>query len=68
MPATADRAARYAQVEKLLAERNPQRSIVRVTGVARMTVTRLAKGSAGNELIAAALVPEKSATQAVEGA
>jgi hypothetical protein len=27
-------AARYAQVEKLLAERNSQRSIVRATGVA----------------------------------
>ena len=32
-----------AQVEKLLAERNSQRSIVRVTGVARTIVAKLAK-------------------------
>ena len=43
VPVAAARAARYAQVEKLLAERNSQRSIVRVTGVARMTVAKLAK-------------------------
>ena len=43
MPAAAERAARYAQVGKLLAERNSQRSIVRVTAVSRMTVTKLAK-------------------------
>ncbi|WP_159452125.1 IS1 family transposase [Hymenobacter roseosalivarius] len=36
------RAACYAQVEKLLAERNSQHSIVRVTGVSRMTVAKLA--------------------------
>ncbi|SHL41393.1 IS1 family transposase [Hymenobacter psychrotolerans] len=45
-PAGPARAARYAQVEKLLAERNSQRSIVRVTGVSRMTVAKLAKKSA----------------------
>lgn len=33
----------YAQVEKLLVERNSQRSIVRVTGGARITVAKLIK-------------------------
>ena len=46
VPAATERAARYSQVEKLLTERNSQRSIVRVTGVARMTVAKLAKKSA----------------------
>lgn len=44
-PAGPARAARYAQVEKLLVERNSQRSIVRATGVSRMTVAKLAKKS-----------------------
>jgi hypothetical protein len=43
VPAAAERAARDGQVEKLLAEHNSQRSIVRVTGMARMTVAKLAK-------------------------
>lgn len=38
VPAATERAARYGQVEKLLAERNSQRRIVRVTGVSHMTV------------------------------
>lgn len=67
VPAAAERAARYAQVEKLLAERNSQRSIVRVTGVARMTVAKLAKKSAAREPALAASAAEKSATQAVGG-
>jgi transposase-like protein len=45
-PAAPARAARYAQVEKLLVERVSQRAIVRLTGVARMTVAKLAKKSA----------------------
>lgn len=44
--AAAERAARYTQVEKLLVERVSQRAIVRATGVARMTVAKLAKKSA----------------------
>lgn len=44
-PAAPRKAAQYAQVEKLLLERNSQRSIVRATGVARMTVAKLAKKS-----------------------
>ena len=65
VPAAAERAARYAQVEKLLAERNSQRSIVRVTGVARMTVAKLAKKSAGSQPTAAAPAAEKSPAPAV---
>ena len=45
-PAAPARALRYAQVEKLLVERVSQRAIVRLTGVARMTVAKLAKKSA----------------------
>ena len=45
-PAAPARAARYEQVSKLLVKRNSQRSIVRVTGVARMTIAKLAKKSA----------------------
>lgn len=45
-PAAAAKAAQYAQVAKLLVERNSQRSIVRATGVARVTVAKLAKKSA----------------------
>ena len=52
-PAMPARAVRYEQVTKLLAERNSQRSIVRVTGVARMTVAKLAKKSAGHPPAAA---------------
>ena len=43
VPAAAERAARCAQVEKLLTGRRLQRGIVRATGVARMMVARLAK-------------------------
>ena len=43
VPAAAARTARYAQVDRLLAERNSQSSIVRVTGVSRVAVARLAK-------------------------
>ena len=68
LPAAAERAARYAQVEKLLAERNSQRSIVRVTGVSRMTVAKLAKKSAASEPTLAPVAVEKSATAALGGA
>ena len=68
VPAAAERAARYAQVEKLLVERNSQRSIVRATGVSRMTVAKLAKKSAAAKPALAAPAPEKSTTKAVESA
>lgn len=42
-PAAPARVARYAQVEALPTERVSQRAIVRLTGVARMTVAKLAK-------------------------
>lgn len=45
MPAAVAKAAQYAQVEALLTERNSQRSIVRATGVARMTIAKLLKKS-----------------------
>lgn len=47
-PTAPERAVRYAQVAKLLVKRNSQRSIGRVTGVARMTIAKLAKKSAGH--------------------
>lgn len=68
VPAAAERAARYAQVEQLLAERNSQRSIVRVTGVARMTVARLAKKSAATEPALAPTTAEKSPAAGMGGA
>jgi len=45
-PAAPRKAAQYAHVQKLLLERVSQRAIVRLTGVARMTVAKLAKKSA----------------------
>ena len=68
MPAAAAKAAQYAQVEKLLAERNSQRSIVRATGVARMTIAKLLKKSAGGLAAAAPTAPEKRPEKALAGA
>ena len=42
-PAGPARAARYAQAEALLTERVSQRAIVRLTGVSRVSVAKLAK-------------------------
>ena len=58
VPAAVAKAAQYAQVEALLTERNSQRnsqrSIVRATGVARMTIgKRLKKSGAGLAPVAA---------------
>ena len=47
VPAAARKAAQYAQVDALLVERNSQRSIARVTGVARMTIAKRLKKSGG---------------------
>ena len=44
-PAAPTRAAQYEQVLRLLLERNSQRSIVRLTGVARMTIAKWIKKS-----------------------
>ena len=43
VPATVAKAAQYAQAGALLAERNSQRSIARVTGLARMSVAKWLK-------------------------
>ena len=67
-PAGPARAARYAQVAKLLVERNSQRSIVRATGVSRVTVAKLAKKSAGGEPAAAPPAAKKGPTPGVGGA
>ena len=67
-PAATERALRYAQVEKLLVERNSQRSIVRVTGVSRMTVAKLAKKSASGPPTSATLAAEKGPTSRVGSA
>ena len=54
VPAAVAKAAQYAQVEALLTERNSQRSTVRATGVARMTIgKRLKKSGAGLAPVAA---------------
>lgn len=66
-PAAPERAARYAQVAKLLVERNSQRSVVRATGVSRMTVAKLAKKSAASRPALAPLAPEKGPAAGVGG-
>lgn len=68
VPASVAKNVQYAQVDKLLAERNSQRSIVRVTGISRMTVAGRIKKS---PVPAAALAPaavQKGAKEAVGGA
>ena len=68
VPAAVARTARYAQVDRLLAERNSQRSIVRVTGVSRVTVARLAKKSTAARALASAPTQQKGAEKAVGSA
>ena len=47
VPAAFAKAPQYKQVDKLLSERVSQRSIVRLTGISRMTVAKQAKKSRG---------------------
>lgn len=61
MPAAARKAAQYAQVEKLLVERVSQRAIVRLTGVSRPTIVKLAKKSAGQALLSSTAEPTADA-------
>ena len=68
VPAAVARAVRYAQVEELLGERNSQRSIVRVTGVARLTVAGRVKESLGGPAATAPAAAETGAKKAVGGA
>ena len=58
VPAAVAKAAQYAQVEALLTERNSQRSIVRATSVARMTIAKLIKKS-GTGLAPVAMSPNE---------
>ena len=67
-PAAAAKAVQYAQVDALLGERNSQRSIARVTGVARTTVASRLKKSAGRQPPVAALAAEKTPKKAVGSA
>jgi len=68
VPAAVARAVRYAQVDQLLRERNSQRSIVRVTGVSRMTVAVRIKKSLGRPAGAAPVAAQKGAEKAVGSA
>ena len=68
VPAAIDRAARYAQVERLLVGRNSQRSIARATGVSRMTVAKLAKKSVDGPPAVAASATQEGAKEALGGA
>ena len=61
VPAAARKAAQYAQVDALLVERNSQRSIARVTGVARMTIARRLKKSGGRRPASASAAAEEGA-------
>ena len=67
VPAAAAKAAQYAQVDTLLAERNSQRSIGRVTGVSRMTIAGRIKKSAGRLAPFAPVADEESPEQALGG-
>ena len=64
-PAAVAKAGQYEQVVKLLGERNSQRSIVRATGVARMTVAKLVKKSPDQQPTITAVTPEESPEKAV---
>ena len=68
VPAAVAKAAQYGQVDKLLTERNSQRSIVRATGVARMTVAKLIKKSAGDQPSIAPAASETGAEKALGSA
>jgi len=68
VPAAVAKATQYAQVDQLLGERNSQRSIVRATGVARMTIAKQVKKSASQQPTAAAFAVEKSPEKALGSA
>ena len=61
VPAAARKAAQYVQVDVLLAGRNAQRSIARVTGAVRMTIARRLKKSSGRPAAPAPTAAEKEA-------
>jgi transposase-like protein len=61
VPAAVGKAEAYAQVEQLLLERVSQRATVRLTGISRPTIVRLAKKSAGQAPAAAQAEPSAGA-------
>ena len=61
VPAAARKAAQYAQVDALLVERKSQRSIARVTGVARLTIAKRLKKSGVSLAAFAAPTAQKDA-------
>ena len=61
VPAAVAKAMQYAQVEALLVERNSQRSIARITGVARMTVAKRLTKSGRRPAAPAPVAVEKGA-------
>ena len=61
VPAAVAKAVPYAQVEALLVERNSQRRIARITGVARMTVAKRLKKSGRRPAAPAPIAVEKGA-------
>ena len=63
VPAAVAKAAQYAQVELLLAAHNSQRSIVRATGVSRMSIAKLIKKSGAGLATPAPVAPEKALTR-----
>ena len=67
-PAAVRKAAQYAQVDALLSERNSQRSTVRLTGVARMTIAKRIKKSGAPLAAPAATAPGQRPAQAVGSA
>jgi len=68
VPAAVAKAAQYAQVDKLLVERNSQRSIVRVTGISRMTVAKRLKKSGVPRAAPAPAAVQEGAKEALGGA
>ena len=68
VPAAVRKAAQYAQVDALLSARNSQRSIVQLTGVARMTIAKRLKKSGAPLATPAAAARGQSPAQAVGSA
>jgi len=67
VPAAARKAAQYAQVDALLLERNSQRSIARVMGVARMTIAKRIKKSSAISTSTSPAALEKGAEKTMGG-
>ena len=68
VPAAVAKAAQYERVDLLLGERNSQRSIVRATGVSRMSIAKRLKKSPGQQPAAAAPAAQKRAEKTLGSA